>query len=202
MSSKRLDADGFILSGGAARRAGGINKSLMRVEGRAIIEHQLERLRPLFGDCITIVTDRPEDFASRGVKCIPDLEIAGVERCALRGVATALAAPGGAIRFLLAADMPHPDARSIRAQCERIHAAGGEVMASLLKGARGAEPFHGVYRAEAAGSAIAALKAGERAMRRWIASLGAVATLGPADLGLDPAAIDRCLANWNAPPGP
>ena len=196
----------FILSGGTARRAGGVNKSFIRVEGKPVIENQLDRLRPAFGDRITIVTDRPADYEPYGVDCIGDLDLpsAGGRRSSLLGIASALSAYAGGWCFLLSNDMPWPDMSILRTQWESLpgHALppDGALQGVCLESRRGPEPFHAVYHGALAKSAIVALDSDDKSLRRWIAQSVGPRTLSLADLGVDQSALERCLANFNVPP--
>ncbi len=200
----------MILSGGEAKRAGGINKSFMQIEGRAIIEHQLARLRPVFAERITIVTDRASDFASLGIECVPDRPIAGLqeERSSLRGLYSALSLEGGDWRFVLACDMPFPDMEIAEAQWRalKMESEHREVRGATLYKTKGPAPNHAIYRAdlaptiEAILTAPAAQKAAKRrelSIRRWIESTPTILTLHPTDVGFDYARIERCLSNFN-----
>lgn len=191
---------GFILSGGAARRAGGRNKSFLQVEGRPILSRQIELLGGLLAGPLTVVTDRPRDYEGCGVATIGDPEDLGPERCGLRGLAAALGAPGPPWRFVLASDMPWPDPGVIRAQLERVARDGPHGV--CLNGPKGAEPFHAIYHASLAESARVALDRGDRSMRAWIAgAAGRIDVVGAADLNMAEDRLARCLANFNRPPG-
>jgi molybdenum cofactor guanylyltransferase len=197
-------ARAFILSGGAARRAAGVNKSLMRLRGRPILEHQLDRLRPLFASRITLVTDRAEDFAPYGLHTIADVDRAAPpdQRSPLRGLAHALAA-SDAWCFLLAADMPSPEPALIRAQAARLarETSGAAPPRGLVILADGfPQPFHAFYHADLAASARAALDAGERSVRRWIRSEPAILVIDFEDLRTALAPHARPFEGFNEPP--
>lgn len=162
----------FILSGGAAKRAGGMNKSMIEVEGRRIIEHQIERLGAVFSNRPTLITDRGEDYAAYGVETLRDFDVAPPdERFPLRGFARALAAADG-WAFLLAADMPWPDPDLIREQAECLAAApmrNASVPHGLVLEAAGhVQPFHAFYHSRLAASARTALASEDRSLRHWI----------------------------------
>lgn len=194
-----------ILSGGRALRAGGVNKSLMTVQGKPIIEHQLQVLRPIFGERITVVTDRPEDYAPLGLSTIGDLEIEGAAdgRGALRGIASALAAFPRHWLFLIASDMPWPDAGILSAQCSALDAEGGRADFALrgvcIECPGGAEPFHGLYHGSLGASAARAWLSEEKSVRRWIRSHREIRTMSAEDLGVSAEALRRCLTNFNSP---
>lgn len=98
------DCIGIILAGGLARRMGGGDKPLVEIEGRPILQHVIDRLKPQCrllainanGDParfarfrLPVVADSIEDFAGplAGV-------LAGMDFAADRGAAHVLSAPG------------------------------------------------------------------------------------------------------------
>ena len=96
-----------ILSGGHARRLGGQDKRGLVVDGRTILRHQLEALRPCVGRI----------FIVGGVGTIPDEWLGDIvvqhvadrvaERGPLGGLDAALAAAGDDAVLLLACDVPY-----------------------------------------------------------------------------------------------
>lgn len=198
-----------ILSGGAARRAGGINKSFMRPGGRAIIDLQLEGIRPAFGDRVFVVTDRPEDYAPLGLRCVSDAPVPGLKsRASLRGLLTALERSPTPWVFALACDMPFPDPQLMPAA--RIGASGASGSAEsitrgvCLRGAQGPEPFHSLYHRDLIDRLRRRLEAAQSnadlSLRAWIAD-------EPRILVADPPPGCRtefraCFQNFNDVPAP
>ena len=76
-----------IVAGGRARRFDGAVKPLLVVEGRRIIDRQLEVLSPLFGRVVIVAND-PTPFAGLGLPVIPDR--VGPGRGPLAGIDAAL----------------------------------------------------------------------------------------------------------------
>jgi molybdopterin-guanine dinucleotide biosynthesis protein A len=195
----------FILSGGAARRAGGVNKSLMLLEGRPIVEHQLDRLRPLFGTNITVVTDRAEDFAPYSLSTIADVDRSAPpdERSPLRGLAHALASAGDWC-FLLAADMPWPEPELIRAQAAwlaRACDAEAPRPLGLVLSSRGIlQPFHAFYHASLAAPAQAALASADRSVRGWIRAEASIRVCDVETFAASISPAARPFDGFNAPP--
>lgn len=192
----------FILSGGAARRAGGMNKSFMEIEGKPIIAHQLERLIPVFGERITVITDRPRDYADFPIARMSDVEmpeIAEEERSGLRGIVSALYQCMEQWAFILGGDMPWPDAAVLEKQREAATAAELDVEGVCLEGPTGAEPFHGIYRRGLWPRAMTALYL-DKSIRHWIVRMPSIRVIGATEMGLPRSRLDRCLANFNEPP--
>lgn len=198
----------MILSGGLARRAAGINKSFLLIEGRPILELQLEALRPLFAERIGVVTDRPRDFDGYNLACYEDIALPEArkgERSSLRGLASALGSADAEWVFLLAADMPWPDPGALRAQAGYLlkqQRPGSEATGICLRSVGGIEPFHAIYNRGLAGSAARALAAGEGlSLRRWIGREAGIIAATAGELGVAPERIERCAANLNEPGG-
>jgi molybdenum cofactor guanylyltransferase len=94
-----------IIAGGAGTRMGGIAKGLLQVQGRCIIEQQLDLLRPLFSRVIVITNDEYA-YSYLGVPLIADRFGGGLGP--LSGVHTALASllNDESSVVCIAADMP------------------------------------------------------------------------------------------------
>lgn len=96
------NATAFILAGGAATRMGGASKAFLEVGGRAILERQLEILRPLFGE-VLVCAPEAQPFERFGLRTVAD-QFPG--KGAPGGVYAALATMSTAWAFCIACDMP------------------------------------------------------------------------------------------------
>lgn len=63
---------GVILAGGLARRMGGGDKALLRVAGRPLLTHIIERLAPQVAEIALNANGDPARFAEFGLPVIPD----------------------------------------------------------------------------------------------------------------------------------
>lgn len=63
---------GLILAGGQARRMGGGDKALLRVAGRHLIEHVIDRLGPQCAPLVLSANGDPARFADLGLPVLPD----------------------------------------------------------------------------------------------------------------------------------
>lgn len=187
-----------ILTGGLARRLHGRDKSALVIEGRSILERQLESVAPIAAD-ILIVTSlaRAADFPT--ARLPPRARVVFDHYPGtgpLGAVLTALEAAPGAAVFVLAADMPHVPAAFIAALIA-LHHRPGDPHATVPFSARGPEPLCAAYATGAAPVLRAAIGSGDLSLRRALARLRVrempadeVAALG------DPALIFR---NINSP---
>jgi molybdopterin-guanine dinucleotide biosynthesis protein A len=160
-----LPATLVILAGGEGRRMGR-PKALLPVAGRTLIEWQLDRLAPHFAHHLIAVRSPeqvPAGLRDR-VVCDPGGEPAGP----LAGIQAGLAAAQDDVVLVVACDMPRvtPDlARRL------VEAAGPEVDAVVPRLGGRPEPACAAYRAGAAGSMAAALRAGLRRATDGLAGL-------------------------------
>jgi molybdenum cofactor guanylyltransferase len=63
---------GLVLAGGLARRMGGGDKALITIGGAAILDRELERLRPVCAGIILNANGDPARFGRYGLPVIPD----------------------------------------------------------------------------------------------------------------------------------
>lgn len=68
----RHDITGVILAGGLARRMGGTDKGLLRLEGRAMVEHVLAALRPQVGPVLINANRNRDRYESFGYPVVAD----------------------------------------------------------------------------------------------------------------------------------
>jgi molybdopterin-guanine dinucleotide biosynthesis protein A len=66
------EVTGCILAGGLARRMGGGDKGLIRLGGRLVLDHVLDRLKPQVSQIILNANGDPARFAPYGLPVVPD----------------------------------------------------------------------------------------------------------------------------------
>jgi molybdopterin-guanine dinucleotide biosynthesis protein A len=66
------DVIGCILAGGLARRMGGGDKGLIRLGGRLVLDHVLDRLKPQVSQVMLNANGDPTRFAHYGLPVVPD----------------------------------------------------------------------------------------------------------------------------------
>jgi len=97
-----LTISGIILAGGGSRRMGGINKALLRVGGRPIVERAAVILKEVLPE-VLLITNSPEEYEFLGLPMFCDL-IPG--KGALGGLYTGLNRSSSDLVFLVGCDMP------------------------------------------------------------------------------------------------
>jgi molybdopterin-guanine dinucleotide biosynthesis protein A len=177
-----------ILAGGAARRFGGRDKSALVVDGRTILDRQIELLGTLTDD--VLVVGGPPTRAVGPARAVADR----VRGCGpLGGLDAALAAARGAATLVVACDMPSLTAPLLR----YLLACADSADAVVPRTERGYHPLCAVYTA-ACRAAVADRLAARRlamtglfdALRLRVVAADELARFG------DP---DRLLANVNTP---
>jgi len=66
------EISGVILAGGRAERLGGIDKGLLRVQGRPLIEYALDVMIPRVGECFISANRSASTYAQYGHPVLPD----------------------------------------------------------------------------------------------------------------------------------
>ena len=131
---------GVVIAGGLARRMGGGDKALRLLDGRPLLAHAIERLRPQTSEMILNANGDPARFAEFGLEVIADpvpgfigplggvlagLEWALSHRPEARWIATAASDtpffPRDLVQKLLAAVASRPACIAIAATPERAH---------------------------------------------------------------------------------
>lgn len=63
---------GIVLAGGMGRRMGGMDKGLLPLRGKPLVEHVLERLHPQVDELLVSANREPERYAAFGYPVIGD----------------------------------------------------------------------------------------------------------------------------------
>jgi molybdopterin-guanine dinucleotide biosynthesis protein A len=66
------DITGVVLAGGQGRRMGSVDKGLVLLRGRPMVEHVLERLAPQVGEILINANQHVAEYAALGHRVIPD----------------------------------------------------------------------------------------------------------------------------------
>ena len=131
----------MILAGGQNSRIG-FQKCLAEIQGRRIIEKNLEKLEKYF-KIVFISTNNPEAFFYLGTALIGDI----LNRCGpMTGIFSALASSGSSEIFVSACDMPFIDERIIGLIKDRYN--GQEALIPVFN--KRPQPLLGIYSAKVA----------------------------------------------------
>ena len=159
------DITGVLLAGGQARRMGGLDKGLVPLGGRPMIEHALAALRPQVGRLLIKANRNLETYARYGVPVVPD-SISGYQG-PLAGISSALSVIE--TPFLLTAPCDSPLLAPDLAACMyRSLAAAGADLAVAHDGER-QQPVFLLLRRELAADLRDYLEGGDRKIDLWFA---------------------------------
>ncbi|MFH1114748.1 MAG: molybdenum cofactor guanylyltransferase [Pseudomonadota bacterium] len=134
-----LKISGIILAGGGCRRMGGINKALLRVGGRPIVERAAEVLKGVFPE-VLLITNSPEEYEFLGLPMFRDL-IPG--RGALGGLYTALNKCSYDSVFLVGCDMPFLNRGIVSCMAAMATAEEHDILVPRVNNKL--QPMHAVY---------------------------------------------------------
>lgn len=165
-----------ILAGGQGRRLGGVNKSLLVVDGQRIIDRQLAVLRPLFERVVVVVAPGPPpDHDLPGVAVIQDRR--GPQLGPLAGLDAALAWLPEPCESLVcvAADMPSLSPSLLAYLRDAPPHTAQAVVPRLRNGGQPrAQPLCARYHRSIAAAVAQQLDSGRRAMHALLADVASV----------------------------
>jgi molybdopterin-guanine dinucleotide biosynthesis protein A len=148
----RVPATAIILAGGGSSRMG-LDKSMLPVAGKPMIQHIHEQLRPYFAQAL-ISSNNAAAHDFLGATVVTD-EVVG--RGPMMGIVSALRASANDVNFVVACDMPQIDTALMRAmlrQARDYDAVVPKVGTDLY------EPLFAVYKKSALPAMEALLRSG------------------------------------------
>ncbi|MEW6292523.1 MAG: molybdenum cofactor guanylyltransferase MobA [Pseudomonadota bacterium] len=159
---------GLILAGGAGRRVGGADKGLLDYRGKPLVAHVIERFAPQV-DALLISANRNLDaYLDYGYPVVTD---ASAERLGpLAGIAAGLRACDTPWLVVCPCDCPQlpPDLVA------RLMAGIGQARLAIASTSEGIQPTFMLCRRELLPALEKSLAAGERKVRAWCRTEGAV----------------------------
>jgi molybdopterin-guanine dinucleotide biosynthesis protein A len=198
MAARHLTRSAAILAGGQATRFRGQDKGALLVDGRAILDRQLEALAPLTDD-IMIVGDvargfQPRDRSPERAAPLPREVHDIVPGCGpLGGLHAALTAARGEALLLVACDMPYLSSAFVA----HLFSLAGDADIVVPQSERGYHPLCAVYTNACLEPVAARLGERRLKMRELLDSLQTcVVPLESIRRFGDP---DRLLTNVNTP---
>jgi len=130
-------ATAIIMAGGDSSRMG-MDKSVLAINGKPMVEIIAEQLRTSFSQTLISANDA-EKFAFLGLQIVPD-RIQG--QGPLMGIASALEASANEVNFVVACDIPHIDLTYVRKMLSR--AKGADIVIPRSRD-KEYEPLFAVY---------------------------------------------------------
>jgi molybdopterin-guanine dinucleotide biosynthesis protein A len=148
--------DALILAGGENRRIPLI-KAFLLVEGRRIIESNVELLKGIF-DRVIISTNDPEIYFYLDVLLVGDVM---EERGPMTGIVSVLSLPGAAEVFVTACDMPFINGILTRYMIDRWEGVW-EALVPVFDGKP--QPLFGIYSRKIAAAMKESIRRGDRGL--------------------------------------
>ena len=164
MTCERQTITGLVLAGGRATRMGGMDKGLVQLAGRPMVEWVLDCLRDQVDELIINANRNQETYGAMGHLVVSDR--CGEFQGPLAGMASGMAAAGS--QWLLTAPCDSPLLSPLLAARLWQACAGGADIAVAHDGQR-LQPVFALLRCDLLGSLQAYLDAGGRKIDRWYA---------------------------------
>lgn len=152
----REKATAIIMAGGDSHRMG-IDKSMLPVNGRPLIERIYTQLHGSFEQILISANDTAK-FAFLRLAVIPD-RVAG--QGPLMGISSALNVSDNDLNFVVACDIPHIDLRFVRRMLCEAAEGGADIVLPVGDGGK-QEPLFAVYRRSALEAINKVLSSGGR----------------------------------------
>jgi len=171
----------------------GLDKAFVSLDGRPLIAHAIDRLRPQVEALAISANGDASRFAAFGLPVLAD-DPADLDAGPLAGLAAGLAfAKREGFRLVATApcDAPFAPGDFVARLAEAM--AASRTVAALVETPHGLEPLFALWRADALAALRPYLAGGGRSPRDFLAALGAVRT------PFSPAPGDDPFANLNSP---
>lgn len=179
---------GVILMGGQSRRMGGVDKALLHLGDRTLLDHVIGRLAPQTGDLALSANGDPARLAQTGLPVLPDdnLQDSSLHDQGLHGagpLAGVLAGLGWAARqgadhiVTVPADVPFVPCDLV----PRLLLAAGDGDFAIAASPRGPQPLCALWPVRLVPAVRQALAAGQRRVMDLVRAQGAAIAAFPDD---------------------
>ena len=156
---------GVVLAGGRAQRMGGMDKGLIPLNGKPMVEHIIDAVRPQVGTLLINANRNLEDYARFGLRVIPDRmgEFFGP----LVGMASALEVSTTPYLLTVPCDSPLIPADLAARLYQKLREEDAEI--SVVHDGERMQPVFALLQRELLPSLLAYLDAGGRKIDTWYA---------------------------------
>ena len=158
---------GAILAGGRGLRMDGADKGLLQFQGRPLISHVVDAIRPQVGDIIVSANRHQDRYAQLGFPVVSDHD--GGFAGPLAGVARVLEEAVTPYVLIVPCDMPFLPQRLASDLAEAL--AKSDAQAALAYGAGRLQPLCALLRRDVAKDLYAYREAGGAKVRQWLVRL-------------------------------
>jgi molybdopterin-guanine dinucleotide biosynthesis protein A len=164
MNVATRDITGVILAGGRGSRLGGVDKGLVPLHGRPLIEYAIDALRPQVASLLISANRNQDVYASYGYPVIAD--VMGDYDGPLAGMLSAMRAAGTAYILTMPCDAPSIPADLARRLADALVSENAVASTVSLQGRL--QPVFALLRCTLAGDLENCLKQGERGAGEWL----------------------------------
>jgi molybdopterin-guanine dinucleotide biosynthesis protein A len=164
------DITGIVLAGGQGRRMGGVDKGLVDLDGRAMVEHVLARLAPQVGPIVINANQNVERYAAFGPAVVSD-EVGGFAG-PLAGLHAGLSAAATPYGVTVPCDSPFLPLDLVARLASGLATAGAQL--AVARTFDQPHPVFALVRRDVLPHLTAFLHAGGRKIDLWYASLRVV----------------------------
>lgn len=163
LMNKTINVTGLILAGGRARRMGGIDKGLVKLRGRSMVEHIIEALHTQVDTILINANRNLDEYSQLGFKVIKD-EIDDFQG-PLAGIASGLSHARTDFIVTAPCDGPFLAPNYV----SRLYAAADEANANISVAFDGKrlQPVYALINKSLLPSLLAYLHAGDRKIDLW-----------------------------------
>lgn len=161
---------GVILAGGRGSRLGGVDKGLVCLHGRPLIEHAIDALRPQVGGLLISANRNRDVYAAYGVPVIAD--VMGDYDGPLAGMLSAMRAAGTTYMVVIPCDAPSLPPDLVERLTGALTEAQAEASIVFCHGRM--QPVFALMRSDVDDRLEQYLTAGGRGAGEWMHQLGAV----------------------------
>jgi molybdopterin-guanine dinucleotide biosynthesis protein A len=180
----------IILSGGAGRRFGGLDKGLQNYKNKPLIEHVIDALKGQLGSFVLCVNRNQESYSKYGYPLVEDIEYdcarvegASCNRPSFEGPMAGVNAAAAFIEnsalgentshvLLCSCDSPALPENYVSRLFERLSSSGQSV--AVVHDGERRQNLHSLIKIDALPSLRTYYSAGGRAMHRWYQEIGVV----------------------------
>ena len=179
---------GAILAGGRGARMGGIDKGLVKLDGRPLVEHVIQRLQPQVPDIIISANRSHHEYARYGFTVVGDTVKSGDDYAGpLAGILSALTHATTDYIVIVPCDVPRLPKDLVTRLLLQLQCDGSRACMAH-DGAR-AQPIFALLHVSLRNELRRALHSGEGKVGRWLQNCGC----STADFSASP----ECFINLN-----
>ncbi len=157
------DITGVILAGGKARRMDGVDKGLIPLQGKPMVEYIISALRPQVGNIIINANRSPEQYGAYGLPVVADM--LGGYFGPLVGMATGMHSTDKPFIVTAPCDSPFIPDNLVDTLCRALH--DGQADISVAHDGERMQPVFALLRCSLLPSLLSYLDEGGRKIDSW-----------------------------------